>query len=63
MKAELETKELQNRGVSLISETEEEAQMLTDLWNNKARPAAWGRLPDGNNKLDIAPISQPSPDQ
>lgn len=55
MKAELETKELQNRGVSLTSETPEEAQMLTNLWNQKARPAAWARLPDGNVQLCIAP--------
>ncbi len=55
MKAELEPKEMQRRGVSLVSETEEEKQVLTDLWNNKGRPALWSKLQGGNVQLVIAP--------
>lgn len=55
MKAELEPKEMQYRGVSLVSETEEEQLMLTNLWNQKAGPAMWGRMKDGQIQLVIAP--------
>ena len=56
MKAELEPEAMQYRGVSLISETEEEKQILTNLWNQKAGPAIWGRMMgDGNIQLVIAP--------
>jgi len=59
MKAELEPKEMQYRGVSLISETEEEKQVLTNLWNQKGGPAMLARYGDGNVQLIIAP----SPDK
>lgn len=59
MKAELEVKEMPHRGVSLISETEEEKQVLTNLWNQKGGPAMLGRMGDGNVQLVIAP----SPDK
>lgn len=59
MKAELETKEILYRGVSLISETEEEKQVLTNLWNQKAGPAMLARAEGGQVQLIIAP----SPDK
>ena len=50
---------MQYRGVSLISETEEEKQVLTNLWNQKGGPAMLARYGDGNVQLIIAP----SPDK
>ncbi len=58
MKAELEPKEMTYRGVSLISETEEEKQVLTNLWTQKGGPAMFGQR-DGNVLIVIAP----SPDK
>lgn len=55
MKAELEPKEMQFRGVFLLSETEEEKQVLTNIWNQKGGPAMLGRMRDGNVQLVIAP--------
>ena len=55
MKAELESKEINNRGVILTSETEEEKQMLTKLWNQKAAPAMLTRSDDGQMEIIIAP--------
>ena len=54
MKVELETIELQNRGVELESETEEEANILFRLWADKGRPVEFTRLPTGI-RLSIAP--------
>lgn len=48
MKAELEPKELQYRGISVISETEEEKQVLINLWNQKGvAPTLGGLVRDG----------------
>ena len=58
MKAELESKEINNRGVILTSETEEEKQMLTKLWNQKAAPAMLTRSDDGQMEIIIAPAPE-----
>ena len=62
MKAKLESSELQNRGVELESETEEEANILFRLWTEKARPVSFTRLLSGAGhdiktgiRLSIAP--------
>ena len=55
MKAELEVKEITLRGVLLTSETEEEKQVLMNLWLDKGRPAMLARLGDGNVQFGIAP--------
>ena len=58
MKAELESKEIKHRGILLISETEEESQVLTDLWIQKGRPAGFER------KIDhVEIIIAPSPEE
>lgn len=44
MRAELESKEIENRGVILTAETAEEGEMLKNLWVNKAKPAAYNRV-------------------
>ncbi|MDP2727033.1 MAG: hypothetical protein Q8P59_05780 [Dehalococcoidia bacterium] len=54
MKAELESKEIQSRGVSLTSETEEEKQVLTNLWNQNVRLAMFSSEKDGNVEIIIA---------
>lgn len=56
MKAKLEPKEIQHRGVSLVSETEEEKRILLNLWNEKAKPAMLSRLPDGQVEVVVAPV-------
>ncbi len=61
MKAELEVKEMQCRGVSLISETEEKKQVLTDIWNWQGRPAMLGRMSDGQVQLVVAPTPEVEP--
>lgn len=58
MKAELEPEEVQYRGVSLISETEEEKQIFENIWNQKGRPAMLGRMRDGNVQLVVAPTPE-----
>lgn len=58
MKAELEVKEIRYRGVSLISETEEEKQVLIDIWNQQGRPAMLGRMSDGQVQLVLAPTPE-----
>ncbi len=55
MEAKLESKEFEYRGVSLISQTEEEKQILTNIWIDKGRPVAFFRLKNGQVKLCIAP--------
>ena len=60
MKAELESKDIKpNRGVSLISETEEEKQMLVNLWNQKARPVMLLQIMGDEAQLVIAPTPEP----
>lgn len=58
MKAELEPKEIQYQGVSIISETEEEKQILLNLWNQKARPAILGRLSNGQVEIIFVPTPE-----
>lgn len=60
MKAKLEPKEMQYRGVSLISETEEEKQVLANLWNQKGGPAMLGQMRDGQVLLIVAPSPESS---
>jgi len=68
MKIKLETLPLQNRGLELESETEEERAVLLDLWLKKGRPVCLTRVPKGvihgtgfdydikgNVRLSIAP--------
>jgi hypothetical protein len=59
VKANLESKEIHNRGVSLTSETDEEKEVLTNLWTNfwvrKVGPAKFARLPDGQVQIVFAP--------
>lgn len=55
MKAELEPKEMALRGVSLISETEEEKQVLTSLWTQRGSPVMLGRMRDGQVQVVVAP--------
>jgi len=50
MKARLENTSVQYvqyRGVVLVSETEEEKGVLSDIWNRKGRPVTLGRLDMG----------------
>lgn len=58
MKAELEPEEMQYRGVSLISETEEEKQVFENIWKQKGRPAMLGRMRDGQVQLVVAPTPE-----
>ncbi len=55
MKAKLEPKEIQHRGVSLTSETEEEKQILTDCWVQQCSPAMFARVEGGQVELVIVP--------
>ena len=55
MKAELEISSLTHRGISVISETEEEKQVLENIWNQNGRPAMLGRMQDGQIQLVVAP--------
>lgn len=58
MKTELEPKEIQPRGVSLISETEEEKQVLTNCWIKQGRPVMFGRLSNGQVQITFAPTPE-----
>lgn len=58
MKAELEPEEMQYRGISVISETEEEKQVLENIWSQKGRPAMLGRMHDGSVQLVVAPTPE-----
>jgi len=55
MKATLEETVPQHRGVVLTSETEEDREILRDIWCGRWRPASFGKLPDGNLEVVIAP--------
>ena len=58
MKAELEPEVMQYRGISVISETEEEKQVLETIWSQKGRPAMLGRMSDGHVQLVVAPTPE-----
>ncbi len=55
MKAELEPKEIEHRGVTLVAETEEERQVLIALWIDRGRPAGFEKRKDGHVEITIAP--------
>ncbi len=59
MKAKLESKELQNRGVEITSETGEEATMLLDIWNSHGRLVALSRDKEKHSvTLSVAPTPE-----
>ena len=62
MKAELESEELKNRGISLMSETDEEKQVLENIWNQNGRPVGMARLGDGQFEITIAPDAEDCPE-
>lgn len=55
MRAELENRELEGRGVIITSETPEEAEVLKKIWTRHGSPVAFGRLPQGVVLLTVAP--------
>jgi len=57
MKAILESAALKNRGVFLTSETEEEKQVLENIWIQNGRPVEMARLGDGQFEITIAPTA------
>ena len=57
MKASLEDTSIQHRGVILTSETDEEREVLRDIWCSKGRPASLGKLDNGSIELVVAPTS------
>ncbi len=56
MLVELENKgcHLENPGVRITSETPEEAQRLTYIWNGHGAVVSWSRLPAGRIELCVA---------
>jgi hypothetical protein len=74
VKAELEPEGVEYRGVRLISETEEEKQVLERIWQECGRPVMFVRnakfdstlvgvvflRPNGNAELVVAPTSEVS---
>ena len=57
MKVSLESTELQNRGLELESETEEEKAILLDIWTRRGRPVVFGKRGDAY-QLTIAPVAE-----
>ena len=55
MKAKLEDIPVKARGVEIESETEEEKQMLTNIWNTHGGLVVLSRKEDGNVQLVVAP--------
>ena len=60
MKAILEETSIRHRGVILTSETDEEREILRNIWINKGRPASYGKLEGGNIEIVIAPTPEPA---
>lgn len=58
MKVKLESNRINHRGILLISETEEESQVLTALWIEKGRPTMFERTID-----HVEIIIAPSPEE
>lgn len=56
MKAKVETIPVQARGVEIESETEEEKQILENIWNTHGGLASLERTPEGNVKLVVVPM-------
>ena len=57
MKVRLEPEGVQYRGISVVSETEEEKQILENIWIQKGRPVMFNRMTDGQVQLVMAPTS------
>jgi len=55
MKAKLEDVPVEARGVELESETDEEKQVLENIWNTHGGLAVLTRTEDGNVQLIVAP--------
>lgn len=55
MKAQIETIPVQGRGVEIVSDDEEDAAVLQEIWNTKGGLGMIDRLPDGMVKLVIVP--------
>ena len=55
MKAKLETIPVKGRGIEIESETEEETQILKNIWNTHGGLAVLTRKEDGNIQLVVAP--------
>jgi len=58
MKASLEAKQIEYRGVLLESETPEEKEVLKRIWSGQGRPVEIARLLNNQVKLVIAPTPQ-----
>ena len=58
MKAKLETIPVKGRGVEIESETEEEKQVLENIWNTHGGLAVLTRMKDGNVQLVVAPTAE-----
>jgi len=58
MKASLEAKKTEYRGVVLESETPEEKEVLNRIWSGHGRPVEIARLLNNQVKLVIAPTPQ-----
>jgi len=56
LKTKVETIPVQGRGVEIESETEEEKQILLNIWNTHGGLASMARTPDGNIQLVVAPM-------
>lgn len=57
MKAKLEDKRIENRGVIITSETMEEKQLLFDIWHRGANPVVFSKEKDMVS-IVIAPIPE-----
>ena len=55
MKAKLENIPVQNSGIEIESETEEEKQVLENIWNTHGGLAVLSREEDGTIQLVVAP--------
>ena len=58
MKASLEVRDVEYRGVILESETPEEKEVLERIWLGNARVVALERLLNGQVKIAVAPTPQ-----
>ena len=59
MKAKLETIPTKGRGVEIESESEEEKQLLLNIWNTHGGLAGLDRKDDGQVILVVAPTVEP----
>ena len=55
MKAEIETIPVENKGIEITSENEEEKQFLESLWTNGAAALAFTRNDDKSVTMVIGP--------